>query len=827
MAKYIPDSPAVTIDIRVLSGLSNEGQYAASGVSHFLEHLLFKGTNEMTSEEISDKTRKLGGIINGFTGLDSAGYYITVPNENFDEALSLITDMVMDPVFSDKEMETERQVILKEIKLHEDDPERDLSRRLFSEAYGVNVYRYPVIGYEERFKKLTRDDLRAYHAGVYVPDRLVVGIAGGIPSEEAIESARAALKGYERGKRWIIPEEQEPRQLGSRLMQVPADVNIGYIAVGFHGVSLFSDDMYPMDVASILLGGGRDSRLHQSLVRDKELLYGVSCSNITPRYPGLFVIAGQGDPDKLKAARDEIFAVINELKTGGINVGEVERAKSIVSANYLRAREEIDRVTSIMASSRLLTGDADFYEKYVEKIKETDGEQVLRAAERYLGIDNSTTVELVPKSFETREEARDPYAMPADEEKMHILRNGLKVVIKRRARLPIVSATIAFSGGLLAEDRENNGIAGLTSSLLLKGSRSRDENEIVPVFERMGGDISAFSGWNSMGVAMGILSEDIDKALDVFCDVVLDPAFSPEEIRRLKENITASINEQDKDIFEKGVLGLRELLYGDHPYAMRIDGTAETLNSITRKDILKFYKEHFLPDGAVLTIVGDVDPKTLIKKISAKFNGWKGKEGKLAPREIGPLERVEKKVLEMDKKQALVLVGFQGVDAADSRKYVLSVAGSMLSGGGGILFQTIREDQGLAYNCGAVNRVAVDPGYFMFYAGTTEENIQDVERSIFKVIEKIRAGDISEGEIASAKNRLLTSYASSLETNSSLAMIMTLDELYGLGFQNYKEYPDKIRGVTREDMISCAGEIMDPVNCAVVVVHSEEAGKEK
>ena len=224
----------------------------------------------------------------------------------------------------------------------------------------------------------------------------------------------------------------------------------------------------------------------------------------------------------------------------------------------------------------------------------------------------------------------------------------------------------------------------------------------------------------------------------------------------------------------------------------------------------------------MLTIVGDVEPETLIRRISAKFNDWKGKAGNIVSEEITSLKKVEKKDLTMDKKQSLGLVGIQGVDVADSRKYVLSVASSMLSGEGGILFQSVREEQGLAYSCGAVNRVAVDPGYFMFYAGTTEENVQDVEGSIFKVIKKIRLGDITEEEITSAKNRLLTSYASSLETNSSLAMIMTLDELYGLGFQDYKEYPDRIRGVTRKDVISCADEIMDPASCAMVIVHSKE-----
>ncbi|MCK4851572.1 MAG: insulinase family protein [Candidatus Omnitrophica bacterium] len=763
VCRYVPDSPLVTVQIRVLSGLSSEGEYAGSGVSHFLEHLVFKGTRDKTSGEIFKEIRQMGGIVNASTGLDSAEFHITVPNENFAKGLDLLTDMVMDPVFSDRDMRTEKEVILKEIKLHEDNPGTERIWRLFSRAYMEHIYKYPVIGYTERFKALTREDILRYHKDTYTPGRMVMGIVGGVPPEAALETAKNKLKRYERGKPRFSPALPEPEQLCERTARFPADTDLGYLAMGFHAASLFSADIYPLDVLSILLGGGRDSRLYERLVRDRELLYAVSCSNPTPRYPGLFVITGIGEPDKLAEARREIFGVLEELRAGGVHDAEMERARNIVSAGYLYSNERIEGMVSFMTASQLLTGDPFFYETYVEGIKNTRKEQVEKAGSRYLNIDNSTTVTLVPKDFkEEQTEAKKEAEGEEGEERSITLENGLKAVVKRRARLPLVSVCIAFPGGVRAENAEDNGISGLTASLVLKGTDKRDEGEIVPVIERIGGSIRAFSGRNSLGVSMSLLSKDLDKGLDILEDVIKNPTFPPEEIEKRKKKITASIRIQEKDIFEKGMFELRELLYGEHPYAMRTEGGTDTVDRISREEIRGFYKRHFSPEKAVLTIVGDIDIEEAVEKISAGFGNWKGDGDEVLTEAVKPLQAAVREELTMEKEQSLLLIGFQGVDIHDDRKYALSMIGTMLSGGGGILFKAVREEQGLAYSCGAASVALVDPGYFVLYVKTTEKNIRKVKRSAFDVIKKIRKRGISEDDINAARNRMLTGYASSV-----------------------------------------------------------------
>ncbi len=883
VCRYVPESPLVTVQIRVLSGLSNEGEYAGSGISHFLEHLLFKGTRNMTSNDIRKKIKAMGGSINGSTGLDSAEYHITVPNEYFEKALPLLTDMVMAPAFTDGEMETERDVILKEIKLRNDDPVRRRIRLLFSQAYREHVYKFPGIGYEERLKKLSRDDILRYHRSVYTPDRIVMGIAGGVPPERALKAAKNKLKRYRKGKPWMRSVPLEPGQLDERKSVFPADVTLGYIAIGFHTTSLYSPDLYAGDVLSILLGEGRDSRLYKRLVRDKQLLYAVSSLNYTPKYPGLFVVLGIGDPDKIDQARQEILAVIDEVKTDEILDVEMERAKNIVISNYLHSHERIDDITSSMTNSQILTGDPAFFEKYVDETKKVEEEDIGQIASRYLDPGNSTTVILLPRDLweersikpgepvteagaervdaagPERDDVRhgplkrgdmelsggkvEPRAQKSgapsiegsrgkvpltgtgagvkESERFVTLDNGMRLIVKRRERVPLVSVTLAALGGLRAENRSDNGISNLVSSVILKGTGKRGEAEIVPVIERMGGGISVFSGLNSVGITMDLLAEDLDKGLDVFEDVARNAVFPEKEIILQKKKIIASIKEEQTNIFENGLIRLRGTLYGDHPYAMRVSGEPGSVNSISRNEMLNFYKKHFVPGNTVVAVVGDVDVEKVTKNMKKRFNTWKGAGEPLSKKQVVPLEQIRRKDITMRKAQSLLLFGFQGVDVKDERKYALSVISSLLSGSDGLLFSALREKYGLVYASGAVSVPGLDPGYFILYAATTEENIEKAKGKILEMLKKIIAGDIADEDIESSKKWLISQDALSMETNLSFSMVTALDELYGIGFQDYKTYPEKIRSVNKDDIKRCAKEIFNLDKYALVVVHSE------
>ncbi len=824
VTRHIPNAEVTVIKLSVLSGLSNEGKYAGTGISHLVEHLIFKGTEDKTDKEFFDKVREIGGVINGFTGLDSVGYHITVPNEHFAEALELIVDLVMQFEFDEEDFRKEREVIIREMEMHHDNASRRLSQGLYSRAFLQHLYRFPIIGYIDRFKTLTEKDARKYHASNYTPDKIVLGIAGGADPGEMIEVASSALEKYERGEAWIPQISTEPPQRAQRRAVKSFDMSLGRLAIGFHSTSMFSDDVYAMNVLSILLGRGRDSRLHQRLIRDKELLYSVSASNQTPRYPGLFVITGQGEPENIEKAEEEIFAVIEELKRTGVEERELERAKNMVSSSFISSSQGTHNIASTITRSQLLTGAPDFLEGYVENIQKVTREDVEDVLERYLIERTSTVVRMYPEEY-LKEEVHPKREEKLESEPVTIetLPNGMKVILKRRPSFPLVSANISFRGGSRAEDRERSGISNLTSGLLLKGTEKRTEEEIVPVFEHMGGSISSTSAKNSLGLSMQVLSKDVEKAFEIFSDVVKNPSFPEEELDKERDRVIASIRESEKEIVPAGTRRMNELLYGDHPYHMPRRGTVETVESFTREDLLAFHQEHVRPDSAVISVVGDIDKDEIMDILERNFDDFEGFAEELPRREIERLEEKKTDQFRMDRQQAMLLLGFQSVDQFDTRKYALAVLDNMLSGGGGILFRRIREERGLAYSTGAASRVSVEGGHFQLRIMTSEENLPEAREHAKKVLREIKRGEFSDKEFQSGKMRVLTSLAASFETNSSLASAMTTHELAGLGYDYLQEYPDKVRAVTREDIEQAAREILDLERYVEVVVLPESS----
>jgi zinc protease len=819
VARYVPELPVVIIQIRVLSGLSNEGEYAGTGISHFLEHLLFRGTKDMNSEELLDTIRQMGGMINGFTGTDSAAYHLTIPVDNFDKAVDLLTRMVMELEFSNEEFDTEKKVVLKEMNLHHDNPGRKRYNYLLKRAYLEHVYKYPIIGYMDLFERLQKEDIRRYHSSAYTPDRLVMGIVGGVPTDIALKTACSSLEVYQRGIPRLVTIAPEPVQLASRAGISVGDINTGYMAIGFHGTSLFSKDMYAMDMLSFLLGKGSGATLYRKLVKDEELLHGVSSNNMTPRYPGLFVINATGDPDVLDEARIRIFEILKKIKEDGVSAEDLERVKNLAYTSYVGSNENIDNMVFYMTSSELMTGEPDFYEKFIEEVNKLTSEDLKRVAKAYLQEENSTTIKLLPKGSYAENESVDKALDKGSikEEKSVFLDNGLKVIVKKRGRLPIAAARLIMPGGIACETIENNGIANVTARMLVKGTTSRKEEEIVPVIENMGAGIGSSSGQNSATLSLEFLSKDMDKCFEILADVVKNPIFPEKELSKVKKLTEKSINIGKKEPVKLSSKDLRALLYGTHPYSMEPAGEIVTVENISKKDVVDFYKNNYSPKGTAFVIVGDVDIEQTIDKVEKYFGDWDGPELEAVHYEIAPLTETLEKENFLDREQATLIFGFPGVAVYDERKYALSVLSSMLSGSGGILFEEIRGRQGLAYSVSAWNTVMYDPGFFGIYAGVTEDKLPKTKRSIIKLIEGVKKGDFSEDLVTATKYKLLTNDALNAQSNSSITAKMANGEFFGFGYDNYKTYPDKIKAVTKEEVVKVANDILDFDKCAVVI----------
>ncbi len=812
----------VTIDVTVRAAPKYEGSYLGSGMSHFVEHMVFKGTATRKAGDIEKEARSYGAILGGAVSSDFTSYQVTVPAQYLPNVLGMLKDMLLNASFDPVEMEKEREVILKEVKLNEDDPQKKTTLSLFLNSYIKHPYRYPAIGYENLLKGLTRSDLINYYTGRYTPNNIVIAVVGGIDQDEAAAQIEKEFKDFRRPDyKPPYTGEPEPPQLGKKAVEIKAATSLSYMMIGFHSTGLLNKDLFAMDVLSMILGRGNNSRLNIALVEQKRTAHSVSASNFTPEDPGLFVISLVLDQDNIEASRRSVMEEIQRIKNDGIMDAELEAAKNMVLSDYILSRETIEAQASDMGENETITGNYDFSRRYVDGVKKVAKIDVRRAAIKYLDDDNMTEVTLVPRETSALEKLKVP--PPPTEEKIEkkVLDNGLVVLARRDAKIPAVSVTIAFTGGLLAESSANNGISSLVSKMLLDGTTEKREGDIKGGIEERGGEFTSFSGFNSFGVSFTVLKGDVDFILELSKDIVTNSAFPQDELSKEKLLAMASIKEEDSDIFEKGVLLLRKGIFENYPYSMRYAGEMESVHSLQRDDLLNFYHTYCVPNNMVISVSGDIDPQSIYRKIESLFRDLPSRELPKRPALELPAAKAHSEIFKMDKEQTLLILGFRTVSLSSPDRYPLDVLDTILSGMSGRLFSAIRERSGLAYTLGCSQKLGLDTGFMLIYVATTKENVGLVKEKLYNELRSVRDTAVSDGELAFAKREALSSYKMLMQTNSSYSFQSALDELYGLGYDILYKYEDEIKKVTTADVKRVAGKYLDLSACTEIIIEPE------
>ncbi len=810
----------VSINVTVKAGITSEEEYTASGISHLIEHMLFKGTKTRKARDIEKEISSYGGsTITGAVSSDITIYQVTVPSRYMSNALAILKDMLLNANFDEAELQKEREVILKEINMNKDDPERQLILSLFYNAYLNHPYKYPAIGYEKLLKSLTRDDLLRHYNRIYVPNRIVISVVGDIDKEDAASKIEMEFKYFRAPDYRPIDKETEPVQIGRKSSEIESGITLSYLAMAFHSTGILDKDLFSLDVLSMILGRGDNSRLNKKLVKEARTAHSISASNYTPQDPGLFVITALLDKDNIDSAQKDILYEIKMVKEGVIDDKELERAKRMVASDYILSHETIEEQAKNLSESEILTGNYDFFSRYIDSVGKVSKYDVRRAASVYLNENNLTEVRLVPRAAKSSA-IKIKKAPLVDRVEKYELSNGLKVLVRRDIKVPAVSISVAFSGGLLVEDKTNNGISNFVSRMLLKGTKNRGEDQIKGAIENLGGDINSFSGFNSFGLNVMVLKNDLDFALELIKDILTSSIFPQKELDIEKSLTIASIKSEDDDIFQKGLLELRKNLFESHPYSMRYIGEAQSLSQLKRDDIVKFYDTYCIPNNTVISVSGDIDPSKVFKSVEELFKDKKLKEiPALKPVKSFAIDRIRKSSLEMDKEETLLMLGFKTVGIKDPDRYALDVLESALSGISGRLFNELRDKLALAYTLGCVQKKGLDTGYMVFYIATTKDKLLQAKSALLGQLMNIKEKGVGDDEIASAKKDIILSHQLFRQTNGYCSLLAALDELYGLGADNMYQYENNIEKVTKGDIQKAANKYLDLNAYAEVVIN--------
>ncbi len=820
-------APVVSLQAWVKTGSIHEDDWMGAGMSHFLEHMLFKGTSRHNASEIAQTVQAAGGYVNAYTSFDRTVYWIDAPSDGFETCLDVLCSVIGDSQLPEDEFEREQEVIRREFAMGEDNPASVLSKLLFRTAFAEHPCRHPVIGHLDLFNQLKRDDLAAYYRKRYSPDNMFLVIAGDVDSDETRKLIETHLGKLERQRHEPIVLPEEPRQLGPRVLaeEFPTDISRTQLAWRIPNVS--HPDMPALDLLASIAGGGRTSRLFREVRENQQLAHSISAYAYTPAHEGLFIVSIDCDPDKRQAARKSAIEEIQKIAQGGVTADELAKVKRQGLSSQFSTLTTVRGQASDLGSNWITARNLDFTADYVDQLQTVTCEDISNVAKKYLTPFALTDVSLNPtgtveKPADTRKAER------SDDIRKIVLPSGLTVLLLSDTRVPYVQATGQFRGGLLAENSAQNGITRLTARLLTKDTLKRSADSLAELVESVGGGISASYGNNTFGVGIGAMRPDLEMTIDLLGETLLEPTFLPETVEREQQFQIAGIRSEADRPFTVAMQRLRKEIYGEHPYGLTSSGTEESVLALIPNELEKFRSNFVRGGNGVVAVFGDLDLSKAEDLVRERFATMtEGDRAFTSP--VSPAMPKENSYGQIvtethDKEQAILLIGYRICDLMHEDSAPLELIDEACSDMASRMFIRIREELGLAYSVGATRILGLEPGCLIFYVATDPEKLDLVQSEMIDEIQKMVDDGLDEEEFNRAKASWLGQEIMNLQGVKQLASTTTIDELVGLGWDNYRKAPDEMRAVTLDQVKAVAKKYFRDDN-RVIVRLTTESGK--
>jgi len=848
ITKRVP-SPVVSVRGYVFTGGVYEGKWLGGGLSHLLEHLVAGGSNERRTEaENRNLLQAIGNNSNAYTYTDRTAFFVNTTNDNAAKAVDLVTGWMLGAKITPAEYAREYEVVQRELEKDKGEADWVFYDMTQFNRYLVSPARVPVIGYKEVIQGLSRDDVYNYYKLAYVPNNMMFVVVGDRDPQELLKMVRQNVKEAKPGRAFSHDIAAEPPVKAPRT-QVATFPKLGQaqVELAFPSVKLSSPDLYALDLLATVLGGG-DSSIMNEEIRDKQqLVTEIAVADSTPAYvDGSFQVDFKCDPAKLKDATKAILAELEKVAKDGVDPERVKRAKSLMRTSTVYSRQTAETIAESLADGYITAGDPHFVDHYIEKIEQLEPSALQEVAKKYFQQSQLLTSVMLPEEYvgttglpKAQKIVASAKGKPATTQvaspvERVVLDNGTVVLIKKMTASPIVSINMYALGGVSAEDAKTNGLGNLTMEMLSRGTKSKNAQQIAELFDSLGGQLETGCGNNSWFWKATCLKQDFPKLMDAYADVVNNPSFPESELPGMKDRVLAAIASQDSDWFALAMRYFRKTYFGptNSPYQFVALGTADNVKQFDQKRIAQWYDEQIKSRPRVLAIYGDVDTAQA-KELATKY--FAGGPKRPVPAQERPaaadaavphpaqLNVVRVEVQKTNNPQAGVVMGFKS-DSVIGAPYqpVIDMADCMTSGYGyptGYMFEILR-GRGLVYDANAMNFPGVSariPGTFVAYAGCDPKNVNQVVDVMLESVARLQGSDadMQADWFKRSKELIVTGDAIDNETPAAQATLAALDELYGLGYRYHDQFPQRIQGVTLDQIRHlAAGKLHD---CVITV----------
>jgi zinc protease len=918
LTKEVHTRPIVAAMIWYRVGARDE-ELGQTGKSHFLEHMLFKGTNKYKKGDIDLITMQNGGRNNAFTWLDFTAYYFTFASDRWEIALEIEASRIRDTMFAQEEFTSEKQVVIEELQIGQDGPWDSLEEEVWATAFRQHPYHNPTVGWIEDLLDATVDDMKSYYDQWYHPRNATVVLVGDFQTEQALEKIESLFgqipAGPEIKRRKII----EPPQKGEKRVFVKKATPVERLMIGYHAPEIGHPDSYPLQVMSMILSAGRRSRLYQKLQEEDRSVTYARASYNDHIDPTLFYFQAEVKPThKLADVETSILSVIEDLKNNPVGDKELAKALRQIQSNFILGNEDVLNQATLLgqfetiACNEKLSDEEKGYKylaHYLEHVSKVTAADIQRVAKQYFTEKNRTVGHLIADKEENQEEIdgdesnlegathdhiptteENPIShMPgAAQKNQHrnnlledslpklfdhvsfrgdshidklealqklvkrtdivekscaptldiekvILPNGIVLLLGENHTIPAISINAVVGTGARYEPDEKTGLASLLGDMLDEGTTSRSAQDLAEAIEQVGGHLQTFGGYGQSGVSVTVLSPDLDLGFELIADVLMNSTIPQDRFEQQRDRRLAQIKSRNDDPRVIASDSFNEIVYKGHPAHKPRVGYEHTIASLTQEDLVNFYRHYFIPNNTTMAIVGNINKSEIRQKIEQVFANWQPVEEFKLP-EVPEIKRQTEPIKQFifkDKEQINLYLGHLGVKRNNPDYYALVVMDTILGSSPGFtsrIPKLLRDEQGLAYTTfsNIAGSAGLDPGRFIAYIGTSPENMELALKGMQQEINRIRQEPVSENEIKDAIDYLTGSFVFNFETNAQIAGFLVEAEIFKLGFNFLKDYPEHIRKVTIEDVQRVAKQHLDPDNMTLVVVGPiDEEGKNK
>ncbi|MBW4649489.1 MAG: insulinase family protein [Kastovskya adunca ATA6-11-RM4] len=855
LTKEVHTAPVVSVQVWYKVGSRDEPP-GLNGISHQLEHLMFKGTKTRPIQ-FGRLLSALGSDFNAFTSYDKTTYFATAERSKLEALLTLEADRMQNALINAAALASEKRVVISELQGDENYPEYRLDRLVMRATFPNSAYGLPIGGTKAEVERFTVEQLKNYYHTYYSPDNATLVIVGDFQTDAVLAAVKDRFGNIP--KTQASTEDRQPVTsqpiLNKESVVLRETGSASLLEVVYPLPDINHPDVAALDVMDYILTSGRSCRIYQTLVESglASNASGYALNLVAAGWYGFDVTASPGQD--LKKIERILQQAIAQLQNQGVTPEELKRAKTQLQADAILESRDVTSQAYQLGDNQTISGDYRFTDRYLAAIAQVSAQDVQRVAKEYLKPEYRTVGFFEPTTITEEESSADsnfrqtiedfspdepvdpaevaqylpavaqgaaPSTQPLPEE--FTLKNGLRVLLLIDRSTPTVSLSGYLQAGSAFDPIQQAGLAHLTAENLMNGTQTKDALTLAKILEDRGASLGFYPVREGTYFGGSSLSGDLPILVQTVSDVLQQAIFPPDQLELSRQRVLSDLQVALDDPDYLAQTTFRQSIYlKNHPFSSF--PTLESLKRITRNDILRFYQEQYRPDTMILTLMGDFDAQQVRSLLEGEFENWQVK-GKPPTLNFPPVALPEKIVrlnpVLPNKSQSVTYMGSTAIARQDPRYYPAIVLNQILGGDtlSSRLGTEIRDRQGLTYGITSDFQAGINGGSFAIGMQTSPEDTQNAIAATLALLKQIQQEGVTRSEVNAAKQFLTNQYPVSLANPDNLAGTILENAVYKLDRSELREYISKVNTVTLEQVNQAAKELLHPDHLVIVTAGS-------